>query len=83
MYTAKSLQQEPAHSTGTNGATLRRPWWAIPEADRLQMHAFTRPSNQLRLKVRDALLHSLHNSSLYIRIIVANNEKGARLKNVN
>ena len=46
------------------------------------MHAFTRPSSQLRLKVRDALLRSLHHSSLYRRLIVANKEKGARTKTV-
>ena len=44
------------------------------------MHAFTRPSSQLRLKVRDALLRSLHHSSLYRRLIVAIKEKGARTK---
>ena len=46
------------------------------------MHAFTRPSLQLRLKVRDALLRSLHHSSLYRRLIVANKERGARTKTV-
>ena len=46
------------------------------------MHAFTRPSSQLRLKVRDALLRSLHHSSLYMRLIVANKERGARTKTV-
>jgi len=46
------------------------------------MHAFTRPSPQLRLKVRDALLRSLHHSSLYRRLMVANKEKGARIKTV-
>jgi hypothetical protein len=46
------------------------------------MHAFTRPSLQLRLKVRDALLHSLHHSSLYRRFIVANKKKGARTKTI-
>ena len=44
------------------------------------MHALTRPSFQLRLKVRDVLLHSLHHSSLYRRLIIANKEKGARTK---
>ena len=46
------------------------------------MHAFTRPSSQLRLKVRDALLRSLHHSSLYRRLIVAGKTKGARTKTV-
>ncbi len=44
------------------------------------MHAFTRPSLQLKTKVRDALLRSLHHSSLYRRLIVAIEEKGARTK---
>jgi hypothetical protein len=67
-------------STCINCATLRRPWWTIPETERLQMHAFTRPSPQLRLKVRNSLLLSLHYSSLYMRFIIANKEKGARTK---
>ncbi len=46
------------------------------------MHAFTRPSPQLRTKVREALLRSLHHSSLYRRLIVANKEKVARTKTV-
>jgi len=78
MFTAKPQPTMPALSTNTNCATLRRPWWTIPEAERLQIHAFTRPSSQLRLKIRDALLRSLHHSSLYKRLIVANKEKGAR-----
>jgi len=82
MYTAKPPPPTPALSTGTNCATLHRPWWTIPEAERLQMHAFTRPSLQLRLKVRDALLRSLHHSSLYRRLKLANKEKGARTKTI-
>ncbi len=46
------------------------------------MHAFTRPSSQLRLKVREVLLRSLHHSSLYRQLIIANKEKGARMKTV-
>ena len=46
------------------------------------MHACTRPPFQLRLKVRDALLRSLHHPSLYLRLIIANNEKWARTKTV-
>jgi hypothetical protein len=53
-----------------------------PEEERMQMHAFTRPSSQLRLKVRDTLLRSLRHSSLYRRLVVANKEKGARTKTV-
>ena len=46
------------------------------------MHAFTRPSPQLRKKVRETLLRSLHHSSLYRRLIVDSKEKGARTKTV-
>jgi hypothetical protein len=76
MYTAKPPLPSPALSIGTNCATLHRPWWTIPEEDRLQMHAFTRPSPQLGTKVRDAFLRSLHHSSLYRRLIVASKENG-------
>jgi hypothetical protein len=80
MYTAKPQVSNPALSSGTNRATLRRSWWTIPEADRLEMHAFTRLPQQLRLMVRDALLRSLRYSSLYMRLIIGNKEKGARTK---
>jgi len=46
------------------------------------MHAFTRPSSQLRLQVRDALLRIIHHSSLYRRLIIDNKEKGAGTKTV-
>ena len=46
------------------------------------MHTFTRPSLQLRLKVRSSLLRSLHHSSLYMRLILASKENGARTKSV-
>jgi hypothetical protein len=82
MSTAKPQPPLPALSTGIHCATLRRPWWTTPDADRLQMHACTRPSPQLRKKVRDALLRSLHHSSLYWRLVVASKEKGARTKTV-
>ena len=38
------------------------------------MHAFTRPSQQLRRKVRHALLGSLHYTSLYRRLALKNIE---------
>jgi hypothetical protein len=44
------------------------------------MQAFTRPSQQIGLKARDALLRSLHHSLFYMRLVVANKEKGARSK---
>ena len=80
MYTANPPPTDPDLSTCSNRSTLRRPWWTVPDANRLQMHAFTRPSLHLRLKVRDALPHSLHQSSLFKRLIIANKEKGARSK---
>jgi hypothetical protein len=46
------------------------------------MNAFTRPSQQLRFKVRHALLRNLHHTSLYRRLIVANKVMGARLHTV-
>ncbi len=51
MYMVKPPPPTPALSTGTNCATLRRPWWAIPEEDRLQMNALTRPSPNLEQKL--------------------------------
>ncbi len=52
----------------------------IPEADRLEVHAFTRPSQQHRLKVRAATLHRLYNTSLFRRLILLARDKGARTK---
>ncbi len=46
------------------------------------MHAFTRPSQQLRLNVRHALLSGLYYTSLYRRLLVANKLKGTRLQTV-
>jgi hypothetical protein len=40
------------------------------------MHAFTRPSEQLRHKVRHALLRSIHYTSLYRRLTLNNIEGG-------
>ena len=82
MYSVKPPPPLPALSIGTNCATLRRPWWTIPETELLHMHAFMRPSSQLSLKVRDALLRSIPHSSLYRRLIIASKEKGARAKTV-
>ena len=60
----------PVLATWSRQATLHPPWWTIPEVDRLQMHAFTRPSYQLRQKVRAATLRSIHQTSLYKRLIL-------------
>jgi hypothetical protein len=46
------------------------------------MHAFTRHSPRLRIKVQDALIRSLHIFSFYRRLIVASKEKGAHTKTV-
>jgi ribonuclease HI len=82
MYSAELPPPLPALATGTSCATLHCPWLTIMEEECLQMYAFTRPSSQLRLKVRDALIRSLHHSSLYRRVIVSSKEKGARTKTV-
>ena len=70
MYTAIPPTPTPALAIGPRHATLRPPWWTIPEADHLQMHAFTRPSHQLRQKVRVAILRSMYHTSLYRRLIL-------------
>ncbi len=77
MYIAEPPTPTPALATVPRQATLRSPWWTIPEADRLQMHAFTRPSQQLRLKVRAATLRSLHHISVYRRLIIQAKTHGA------
>jgi hypothetical protein len=82
MYTAKPPPLCVAPDPLTIPAYSPRAWWTIPEAERLQMHAFTRPSQQLRLKVRHALLRKLHFSSLYRRLLIASKLKGARLRAV-
>jgi len=46
------------------------------------MHAFARPSHQLRLKVINALLMSLHYTSLYRRLILTNKERGVHTNTV-
>jgi predicted outer membrane repeat protein len=79
MYTANPTTPTPALATGPRNSTLRPPWWTIPEADRLHMHASTRPSNQLRQKVRAATLRSLHHTSLYIRLVLKAKVQGARI----
>ncbi len=65
MCTAKSPPPPPQLGMDTRTATLRQPWCLNLEGGGLQMHAFTRPSKQLRHKVRHALLRSLHYTSLY------------------
>ena len=42
------------------------------------MHAFTKTSYQLRLKVRNATLRRLHHTSLYIRLLLKAKAQGAR-----
>jgi hypothetical protein len=51
MCTDKPPTPHISLATGPHSATLRPPWWAIPEKDRLCMDAFTKPSDQLRAKV--------------------------------
>jgi len=77
MYTTKPQTSPTAQATCPRQATLRPSWWTILEEERLQMHAFTRPSQQLRHKVRAATLRSLHQPSLYMRLILLAKAKGA------
>ena len=77
MYTANPPTPTPGFATWPRQATLCPPWWTIPEAYRLQMHAFTRPSHQLRQKARAATLRNLHHTSIYMRLILQAKEQGA------
>ena len=77
MYMASAPTPKPALATGPRQATLSPPWSIIPEADRLQMHAFTRPSHQLRKKVRAATLRSMHHTSIYRRLVLQARTQGA------
>jgi len=74
MYTVKPPPPPAQLGTNTWMATLRQSCWSIPEGERLHMHAFTRPSQQLRHKVMHALLRSLHHTSMYRRLILKNIE---------
>jgi hypothetical protein len=56
IYTNNPITPPFSLSTGPRSATLRPPWWTIPETGRRCNHAFTKSSNQLRLKVRNATL---------------------------
>ncbi len=80
VYTAKPLLPVPTLAPGNIHTALHRPW--IPEAGRLPMHALTRIFQQLRLKVKEALLRGLHQASLYRRLIIVNTKKGARTESV-
>ena len=82
MYTV-SLPTDPTHMRAcTRAATPRQPWWLMSERERLQMHAFTRPSQQLRRKVRHAFLRNLDYTSLNRRLILKNIEVGANTQSV-
>ena len=76
MYTHAPPTPPTEMAVGTHTMTLRTPWYHIPEEDRLHMRAFTRPSKQLRSKVR--LLRSLLHTSLYRRLILRAIGGGAR-----
>jgi hypothetical protein len=78
MYTASPTTPPPTISTGQRQTTLRPPWWTVPEVNRLQMHAFTRPSIQLRRQVRAATLRIMHRISLYRRLILQAKATSAR-----
>ena len=82
MYTKTPPTPPIQLATSPLSATLRQPWWTIPEDERLCMHAFTHPTKQLRQKVRTATLRSLHHTSLYRRLILNAKARGARTANV-
>ena len=82
MYSHKPPPPPVTPPNGLHTAALAPPWWTIPQEDRLHMRAFTRPSKQLRKKVRHALLRSLHYTSLYRRLLVASSEGGTRTAQV-
>jgi len=44
------------------------------------MHAFTRPSQQLSLKVKAATLRVLYHTSIYMRLILLARDKEAHTK---
>jgi len=77
MYTANPPTHIPALATGPRQATIRPSWWTIPEAGRLQIHAFTRPSHQLRQKFKAATLRSIHQTSITRRLILQAKTQGA------
>jgi len=60
IYTVNPQPTTIRLGVDTRTANLRQSRWADPERERLQMHAFTRPSQQLLHKARQALLRSLH-----------------------
>ena len=82
MHTVKPPLSPTQLGTNTRTTSLRQPWWSIPEKERLHIHAFTRPSQQLRHKVRYALLRSLHHTSLYRRLILKSMEVGTNTQSV-
>ena len=79
IYTAKRPILTITPTNSNNDPTTHRPWWTLHETERLQMNAFTRPSQQLRVKVSHTLLRNLQHTSMYRRLIAANKELGARL----
>jgi len=78
MYTNNPITPLIQLSTRARFLTLLQPWWTILETDMRCMHAFTIDSNQPRFKVRNAILRSLHHTSLYIRLILKSKAPGAR-----
>ncbi len=78
-YTTKSPPPNAALSTGANRATLRRLWWTIPKADRLQMRVFTRPSPK-RYEMRCCIAYT---TSIYASALSSSiKRRGARLNTI-
>jgi hypothetical protein len=82
MYTNNPTTPPIPLATCPHSATLRPPWWTIPEDERRCMHAFTKTFDQMRLKVRNSTLRSLHHTFLYKRLILKAKNQGARTKTV-
>ena len=83
MYTNNPITPPIVLFTGPHhSATLRSPWWTIPEAQRQCMHAFTNSSNKLRHTARNATLRSSHHTSLYKFLILRGKAQGARTNTV-
>ena len=82
MYTNNPITPSISLATRPHSATLRPPWWNIPEDERLCIHAFSKIPNQIRLKFRNATRRSLHHISIYRRLILKAKYQGARTKSV-
>jgi hypothetical protein len=73
----------PPISLATHGSTLSHPTPPVvdhPSRVKCCMHAFTKNSNQICLKVRNAILRSSPHTFLYIRVILKAKSQRGRTK---